>query len=240
MNKDGEYLKSIERQYCGRIEKPHLLLRLDGKCFSSFTKPLDKPYDKNLMKVFKGLLLYLSRKYSVTWSYSQSDELSLYWDSTKEHIFGGKTYKINSIIASDCTLYFNEIIKSVFPSLIDKNNLPLFDCRCWGYDTEEDVLRYFKWRQRDCFKNAVTLIASKHFSHRELLDKKTRERIAMIPENLEDYSTDFLYGLYLHKTQELKGLTYHEIEQLPEKHHAKQNPNFVMEYASFDFVERRF
>ena len=243
MTRRGDYHKNVEFEYWKKIEKPHLILRLDGKCFSSFTRSLEKPYDKRLMQIFKEVLLYLGKKYNVKWGYSQSDEISLYWDisnSTREHIFGGKTYKINSVVASSCTVYFNEIVKSVLPSLISKDDPPLFDCRCFGYDTEEDVLDYFKWRQKDCFKNATTLIASKYFSHKELLGKSTKERIAMIPESLDDCNTDFLYGLYLQKSRELRGLSYQEIEDLPEKHHARQNPNLIRECASFYLIERRF
>lgn len=248
MSKDklGDFFKKLESEYRQVITESHLIVRLDGKCFSSFTKGLIKPFDEDLMNLFKLTVTYLAEKYNATLGYSQSDEISLYWnisESTREHIFGGKCTKINSILASDCTLFFNQNLKTYLPKSYSSKN-PLFDCRCFGLESEY-VNKYFRWRQRDCYKNAITLIASKYYSHKELLGKNTQERIEMIPETLDLEKSkyllsEYLYGITVERCTESREFTFEEIESLPEKHDARLNPSITRDIVTYKLIDWRF
>lgn len=49
----GDMLKEEERQEAGRKADPYLPLvaRIDGKCFSSFTRGLERPFDSRFVQL---------------------------------------------------------------------------------------------------------------------------------------------------------------------------------------------
>ena len=64
---------------------------------------------------------------------------------------------------------------------------PTFDARVYNIPKDE-VCNYFIWRQRDCIKNAVSMVSMVHFNNSELKQKSTKERIEML---LQQYKLDF-------------------------------------------------
>lgn len=58
--------------------KTPVIVRIDGKAFHTFTRGLEKPYDKNLMKLMQDTTLALCKEVDgCQLGYTQSDEISL-------------------------------------------------------------------------------------------------------------------------------------------------------------------
>lgn len=100
---------------------------------------------------------------------------------------------------------YEEIVKIVekeFAIYYKKLHTAKFDCRVFSRPKEKsrDV---FIWRQLDCYKNAVQMVARTFYSHKELDKKKQWEMIAMLlDKNINinlDYPEKRLYGIVAKK-----------------------------------------
>lgn len=101
------------------IKKLPVIIRLDGRSFSKFTKGFEKPFDIDLSDIFQRVALQLRKDVEgVKFIYSQSDEISLLltdWDSTKQEDGGRidtwydyRLQKIISVVSAIATAKFNE------------------------------------------------------------------------------------------------------------------------------------
>lgn len=215
-----------------------IVVRLDGKAFHSFTKDLDKPYDLNLNSIFIDTLMYLVKETRAVIGYHQSDEMSLilnYKDNNE--FFDGKTFKLNSILASMATAMFN---KNIYK--LKNKEMALFDCRCFNVPSKEEAINYLIWRELDATKNAITMAASCYFSDRELYGKNSNERQEMLFQqkgiNFNDYPDFFKKGTYIKKfTRSVKNFTPEEIEKLPLKHNARINPDLEIQASFFEKLD---
>ena len=106
------------------IKKEPVIIRIDGRAFSKFTKELDKPFDKDLCEVFEYVCYKLREKIdNVKFVYSQSDEISLLltdWDTTKEDNGGRidtwydyRIQKMVSIASAEATRLFNQKVDEI-------------------------------------------------------------------------------------------------------------------------------
>lgn len=122
--------------------------------------------------------------------------------------FDYQVQKMCSVAASMATLVFNRIFKelvdeedeyieieSMFPSLetetfkeieVEHNahqnsikNGAMFDARCFSIPKEE-VCNYFQWRQNDCVRNSIQMVAQANFSHKQLQNKSCNELQEML------------------------------------------------------------
>ena len=119
------------------IKKLPVIIRLDGRKFSHFTRGFEKPFDDDLSDIFQKVALDLRKSVdNVRFIYSQSDEISLLltdWDHTKETDGGRvdtwydyRVQKIVSVISSETTLLFNKYILELvqrYSALLDKDNV---------------------------------------------------------------------------------------------------------------------
>ncbi len=101
------------------IKKLPVIIRIDGRGFSKFTKGFEKPFDIELSKIFQKVTLELCKSIdNIKFAYSQSDEISLLltdWDHTKEADGGRvdtwydyRVQKMVSVIGSQVTALFNQ------------------------------------------------------------------------------------------------------------------------------------
>lgn len=183
----GERMKMWEHVHRYVVDADdYVLLRLDGKAFHSYTKGLDRPFDKGLMAAMDSTMKSLCDEIQgVRLGYCQSDEISLLitrGEEKSELWMGGVEAKMLSLSAAIASTSFNRARQH---QGFDRKPA-LFDSRVWTLpNTDEgldDVENYFIWRQRDAIKNSVTMAASAHFSHRFLLDKNTAERAQLLNE----------------------------------------------------------
>lgn len=169
----GDRIKMYESLATSKQFIPYIpvIVRIDGRAFHTFTKYLEKPFDKLLVKAMDQVTLELCEETGAQIGYTQSDEITLvlYESSPLVQLyFNGKIQKIISVLSSFATLRFNEI----FSSLGGKGNGPaMFDCRAFNVPSLEEAANCLLWRELDATRNSVQMLARFHFSHKECENK---------------------------------------------------------------------
>lgn len=124
-----------------------IIVRLDGRSFHSLARDLklEKPYDERFYEVMAKVCEDLFKEFSPIFVYTFSDEISLLLDKIP---FEGRIEKINSVIASFAASSFVMHYDTQFkkPPAFDSRVIPIGD---------DDVLKYFKWRQDESWRNCV-------------------------------------------------------------------------------------
>jgi hypothetical protein len=202
----GERMKMYEHVWRHKlIRRMPVIIRVDGKAFHTFTKGLNKPFDDIFMDAMQATAEYLVREIQgCKFAYVQSDEISLlltdYDTYDTEAWFDNNIQKMVSVTAAKASAFFNQRFglcyvdyavvskpEGTFDSayahrvLEAGSMLPVFDARAFNLDKDE-VCNYFIWRQEDCIKNSISMIARTHFSDKELHGKSTVERKKMLEE----------------------------------------------------------
>ena len=164
-----------------------VIMRLDGKCFHSFTKGLDKPFDFLFIESMQYTMLELCENIQgAVLGYTQSDEITIvlqdYKNIDTDAWFGYNVQKMVSIASSLATFYFAKwmetkaeyyyalnIITSEKIELINTklSNGAFFDCRVFNVPKEE-VNNCLIWRQQDAERNSIQALAQSLYSHKEL------------------------------------------------------------------------
>lgn len=157
-----------------------IIARLDGKAFHTFTKGLNRPFDINLQLCMQNTMLVLSEKFNVDLAYTQSDEISLVWYNTKPEkiIFDGRSDKYTSLLAATAAVAFYKELLKFLPTKV--NEVPIFDCRVFQVPNQQIVFENIVWRWMDARKNSVSMLASSHFSDKDLHGKSTKQRKEML------------------------------------------------------------
>ena len=169
---------TIEERMKNYYEKPFnyvlpmripVIMRLDGKCFHTFTKNFFRPFDETLhihmMTVSKILCEQIM---GAQIAYTQSDEISIFLHNYKkinsQAWFNNEIQKMVSISAGIASSYFSRVYTKEV----------IFDSRVFTIP-ESEVCNYFVWRQQDASRNSIQMCAQSKFSHKELLNKSTSE-----------------------------------------------------------------
>ncbi|WP_415854027.1 tRNA(His) guanylyltransferase Thg1 family protein [Sinomonas sp. G460-2] len=153
-------------------------IRVDGKGFSAYTRRLERPFDAKFSADMQATALYMAEQIQGAVAvYTQSDEISVVLSDLAspetQHWFGGQVQKVVSVTAALATAKFN----SLRP---ESEKLAVFDGRTHHLPGEDGVADYLRWRQEDAMKNSVGMLASHHFSHRQLQGVSVRDRKAML------------------------------------------------------------
>lgn len=61
------------------------MARIDGNCFSAFTKGLRRPFDERFVDLMVETTKFLVDKSEAQLAYCQSDEITLFWFLNKEN-----------------------------------------------------------------------------------------------------------------------------------------------------------
>jgi tRNA(His) 5'-end guanylyltransferase len=246
-------MKWYESRFTNDVFMPMapVMARLDGRSFSSFTRGLKKPYDERLSKLMIDTTKYLVEQSDARCGYTQSDEISLVWlaeDWNTDIFFAGKIQKMNSVLASMATAYFNKNLIKVIPERSDA--IPLFDCRVFQVPEAFEAVNCFIWREQDAARNSVQMAARANFSHGQCENKKCRELVSMLAEKgirWEEYPRFFKRGTYVRQRHIEREFTPSELESLPPKHASRKNPDLkvkrkvVMEedFPMMSWIENR-
>ena len=170
-------------------QRTYGIVRIDGKAFHTFTRGLERPYCPELADAMDTAAMALAQSMmGCRFAYGQSDEFSfLFSDFDKDETemwFSGNIQKIASVSASIFTAHFNQRWREVIPS---KGRLgppvivpALFDARVFVIPNRKDVAEYFHWRQVDASRNSLNMLASCHFSHKELQSKNSEDKHNML------------------------------------------------------------
>jgi tRNA(His) guanylyltransferase len=228
-------MKDYEKLFTSQKAMPQLptFCRIDGKAFHTWTSDLKRPYDERLSKLFVYTTKFLLEETGARIGYTQSDEITLCWyfeDYKSQLFFDGKIYKLNSMIASLTTGYFNNLVNN-YPSKgwgvrIDpedikyrkpnaeggckKRELAFFDCRAWQVPNLDEATNVFLWREQDATRNSISMAAQSVYSHKELHGKSTKEMQEMLHKkgiNWNDYPTFFKKGMYLTRQKKVDAIS---------------------------------
>jgi len=243
MDNLGDRMKTYENVEAGRRFLPLLPIcaRIDGKCFSKFTKGLERPYDKRLTDLMCQTTAYLVEETQANIGYTQSDEISLVWYSHEyksQIFFDGRIQKMTSVLAAMATAYFNKYLAQYLPEKAEQ--LPVFDCRVWQVPTLEEAANSLLWRELDATKNSISLAARHYYAHQELHGKTSDEMQEMLWQkgvNWNEYPAFFKRGTFIQKYTVSRQFTAEEIDKLPEKHEARKNPDLQVERTEIRYVE---
>ena len=239
----GDRMKEYERVEGGRKFMPMLptFARLDGKCFSKFTKGLDRPCDVRFVDLMMETMVHLTDVTGAKLGYTQSDEITLMWysDNYQSQIFhDGKVHKMVSVLTSMATWYFNFHLIQHIPEKAESQCY--FDCRAWQVPNFQEAANVFLWRQADCTRNSILGLAQCHMSHREMQGKDCHELVKVLREKGVEWEEQPQYhrlGIFAKRTVVERKFTAEEIEKLPEKHEARRNPDLMVMRTSVDVVD---
>lgn len=230
----SDRMKVYEGMETNRILMPHLpaLVRLDGRCFHSFTRGMERPFDQDLSNAMIGTTEYIAKETNASMGYTQSDEISLVLlAKTPESsiFFDGSIFKLTSILAAMVSVYFNKFD-------FGGDDMPVFDCRVWNVPTREEAANYFLWREQDATRNSIQMAAQSVYSQKQLMNKNTSEMQEMLFQkgiNWNDYPDFFKRGTYIQRHTVLRQFTPAELAVLPDKHAARTDPDLQVERTEF-------
>lgn len=241
----GDRMKEYEMMEAGRKFLPMLpvIARLDGKNFSKWTQGLERPYDKRMSEIMVEVTKTLVDKTHATIGYTQSDEVSLvyYSDDYKSQIyFDGRIMKMTSVLASIASVEFNVWARIKLPDHVDFRPHGYFDCRVWQVPNIIECSNAILWREQDATKNSVSMAARHYYSHKQLLDLGRADMMDLLMEkgvNWNFYPSFFKRGTYVQRKKIIRKFTAEELNNLPEKHEARLNPDLMVERSEVGVVD---
>lgn len=202
-----------------------VIVRIDGRSFHTFTRGFKKPFDAILSNSMIDTAKYLLENIEgCVFAYTQSDEISLLLknDQTNETNawFDNNISKIISLSASMATLAFNKYFKEEVDEFCESWNIDtkieqayftslekgaMFDSRVFVIP-EGEIVNYFIWRQQDCVRNSIQMVAQANFSHKELqkLDCDQLQEKLFQEKGInwgEDIPTKYKRGVAIYKKQ---------------------------------------
>lgn len=132
-----------------------LILRVDGRSFSKYTKQLklEKPFDERLRNLFIEVSKDFIKEFNPRYIYTFSDEINILFD---EAPFNGRIEKINSVTASFITASFMKHLllnQDKFTADVTLLKPASFDCRI--ISTSTHIKDYFKYRQDEAWRNCL-------------------------------------------------------------------------------------
>lgn len=247
MSKDtlGDRMKSYEQLATSMpILMPGVpaVARLDGRAFHSLCYGLEKPFDPRFVDLMRATAKFLLNETGALLVYVQSDEISLVFDAIGEgesFLFGGRRDKINTALASSASVFFNRELPNFIPERADR--MPTFDCRVFSLPNQTEVVNCLLWRVNDCTRNSISGLAQAHFSHKQLQNKSCDEMQEMLWQekgiNWSHLASHLKRGSYFRRVEVSGPFTTEELEVLPEKHHARTNPDLVVVRHQIQEVE---
>lgn len=181
-----------------------IVVRLDGKGFSKFTRGMQRPFDTRMQACMIETTKFLVGETNAKIGYTQSDEITLvlHTDSPDSQVwFDGKKQKIVSVLASMCSVKFNRWYSCKFPD--NRASEAYFDCRAWTVPSKTEAANAVLWREQDATKNAVSMAARHYFSHKDLQGKSGNVMQEMMWSehgvNFNDYPAAFRRGTFLQR-----------------------------------------
>lgn len=194
-------------------------VRIDGRAFHTFTHGLGKPFDEDFAWAMKETTKHLHNETNAFISYVQSDEISLCYLQPSKMPFDTRLFKLESVLAGMASAAF-----CIFGSKTNLKNriekfIPHFDCRVCQMPID-DIPNMLLFRERDCLKNAITLVALEHFSNKQIHMKNSDQKIDMLKsigvDFNKDIDEDFRFGSWFKRVVFEKELDADAIARIPE------------------------
>lgn len=230
----GDRMKAYEAAETSRILLPlcPVYARIDGRCFSSFTRGMERPYDLAMSEAMITTASALVEETHARIGYTQSDEISLVWlaDNPKsEMFFGGKVQKMVSVLAGLATAAFTRAIMAG-PHADRLFRMPHFDARVFSLPNKTEAANAVLWRELDATKNAVSMAAHALYSAKALHGKNSAEKQEMLFEkgvNFNDYPPFFKRGTFVRRVTRERTMTEEERTRIPEAYRPAVDQTFM-------------
>jgi len=220
----GDRIKGYEARETKRSFIPGIpvVVRLDGKRFSKFTKSLVKPFDTGFTDLMVLTTHHLVEQTGARIGYTQSDEITLIYlqdKPTSEIYLNGRVQKMTSILASMATSYFND--KRAVLLQNNPRGYANFDCRAFQVPTKDEAVNTLIWRELDAARNSVSMLANHYFSHRELQNQNVSQMQEMLMAkhqvNWNDLKVPWRRGTYVQRETYETELSQEEIDRILKK-----------------------
>jgi tRNA(His) guanylyltransferase len=131
------------------LPEMYIVARIDGRGFTKLTKerhPFEAPFDERFRDYMITTVQHLMDSgFNIRYGYTQSDEISLLF-APEENAFGRKHRKLTSLLAGEASAKFSLLL----------GDLGAFDCRISELPNTALVVDYFRWRNEDAFRNALS------------------------------------------------------------------------------------
>ena len=235
----GDRMKEYERRETSRQLLPMLPIyaRIDGRCFSAFTRGMERPFDPDMADAMRATLRHLIENTHARIGYTQSDEISLVWladDPKSDVFFSGKVQKMASVLAALATAAFTRALLD--GPLADRaERLPHFDARVFQLPSKTEAANAFLWRELDATKNAISMAASHYYSAKALHGKSGAEKQEMLfakGVNFNDYPASFKRGTFMRRITGERELTDVERSRIPEQHRPAEGAKVVRSWVA--------
>jgi tRNA(His) guanylyltransferase len=221
----GDRMKQYESSTESRIiPRLPVIVRLDGRSFSKFTKGMKVPFDNDFRQAMIEVTKYLVEQTHAKIGYTQSDEITLVLYSENIQagavLFDGRVQKIASNFASMASTKFLLEMQKRFPEKVDgTKTLPSFDARVFPVPSQTEAVNNLVWRTQDASKNSVSMVAQNEFSHKELQGLSGKEmQFKLLTErdiNWNDFSSNEKQGTYIRKERVQVKLDEERLAKIP-------------------------
>lgn len=195
-----------QRTQTSLLRRMYTVIRVDGKCFSQYTRGLDKPFDRAFMSDMDSTAIYLCENIAgAKCGYVQSDEISILMTDfdtlSTQGWFDYKVQKMVSVSASLATAKFNQLrmfrnVEATWEeplTAIESTKLAQFDSRVFQLPDRSETINYFRWRQKDAVRNSISSVAQSLYSHKELFGMNTDQMQEMCFQKGINWN-DFTFG----------------------------------------------
>lgn len=206
----GDRMKYYESLYDNTFSYNNVfLIRLDGNKFSKRTKQwkLHKPFDGDfhwsMLDTCKDLINSIPAA-KLIWTGSDEITILCHVKYSKEGWFNNRLNKVLSLSASICTASFN---RYMYEAGFNVAKFPgFFDSRIITVPNMEEAINNILSRYNDCKKNSISMWADSVYSHKELLNKNSIEKLNMLMDKGIDWENDedqvfnwSKYGTFIYK-----------------------------------------
>lgn len=227
--------------------------RIDGRNFHSFTKHAARPFSETFHGMMVEVTKHLVSEACADVGYTQSDEISLSWLETP--FFDGNVQKMCSTLAAMASVRLNAFkwhfaggptmgdvtIEREVKSGLKWAQAPTFDARVWVVPSRVEAANVFLWRQQDATRNSIQMAARHHLGHARCEDRSSKELQELLFQvagvNWNTYPDWAKRGIFVKHAKTQRAFTADEIEALPPKHHARQDPSLVVERRMLQVVD---
>lgn len=243
----GDRMKDYEGREAKATFMPELpiVARLDGRTFSKFTKPFERPFDWRLADAMRRTTQKLVEQTHARIGYTQSDEITLIFQDRgygTQTFFGGRKQKLVSVLASMATIYFARFLDENLLTEYGSREtaaetkptdhligtaLAHFDARVWQVPSCAEATNALLWRAQDARKNGISSACRSLHPAKEMMNKDQLQMVEMISDVGVDYYNEFAMadrlGTFWQRqvfTEELDDETWNSI---PEKVREKQS-----------------
>lgn len=171
-----------------------VIIRVDGRAFSTFTRQCNSPFDHGIMRsMVMAARALADDMQGCKLAYIQSDEASFvltdYDTLTTDAWFGYNQSKVESVSASVFGGHFNKMLNAFgFYS----RSPAAFDARAFNIP-EQEVVNYFLWRATDWQRNSLSLYTRQFFSHCDLQGKNRTAMHEMLAGIGQCWTKDLSY-----------------------------------------------